>query len=392
MDRLSPEDRSKTQALFFQSGIGEGKVGIVYGIFRNAALKAEIRHLPFQFVSQKAEQANELLIGLLYISGLQKSAVYFQKELDRSLLDCLLPYRIFAFEYTTSGTEKLLSAPFLPLAEVLLNGIFPVLIQRCVTPDGGHSLAHYLVVEAGALAVAVVVYRPVGGNAKMARCLYRVDVGPQEEKLPAVLFLLPLDHLLHSLSGVAATGVLHAVGGDNEKGVLWHILGPSILMDVADMVDGPADGIQQGGAAPDIVLFLRDRIDIAHLHPVMEHLGPVIEEDGGDKGLARLLLLFFNHGVESADGVVLQPLHGTAAVQDEHQFRQILLHKKSPYAVLFGLQAQYRGILIWIGRPAGDKLLCFKQGDLRAVLFQEPEKVLGFEPYGGGIVIGVHAD
>ena len=117
MDRLSPEDRSRTQALFFQTRVGEGKVGIVYGIFRNAALKAEIRHLPFQFVSQKAEQANELLIGLLYISGLQKNAVYFQKELDRSLLECLLPCRIFAFEYTTSGGKREELFPVWPVGE-----------------------------------------------------------------------------------------------------------------------------------------------------------------------------------------------------------------------------------------------------------------------------------
>lgn len=87
----------------------------------------------------------------------------------------------------------------------------------------------------------------------MARCLYRVDVGPQEEKFPAVLFLLTLDHLLYPPGGVAAAGVLHAVGGNDEKGVLRYILGPGILMDVADVVDGPTDGIQQGGAAPDIV-------------------------------------------------------------------------------------------------------------------------------------------
>ena len=121
------------------------------------------------------------------------------------------------------------------------------------------------------------------------------------------------------------------------------------------MVDGPADGIQQGSAAPDIVLFSRDRLDIAHLHPVMEHLGLVVEENSGDKGLAGLLLLLFDHGVEAADGVAFQPLHGAAAVQDEHQFRQILLHKKSPYTVLFGLQAQYRGIFVFSGRLAGDK-------------------------------------
>ena len=283
--------------------------------------------------------------------------------------------------------------PFLlPPAEVLLDGVLPVLVQRCAAPDGCHSLAHHLVVEAGTLAVAVVVHRSVRGDAQMACRLHRVDVGPQEEKLPAVLLLLPPDHLLHLLSGVAVAGVLHAVGGDDEEGVLRHILGPGVLVDISDVVDGPADGVQQGGAAPDRVLLFRDGPDIAHLHPVVKHLAPVIEEDSGNEGLAGLLLLLFDHGVEAADGVALQSLHGAAAVQNEHQFRQILLHKKSPYAVLFDLQAQYRGILIWIGRPAGDKLLCFKQGDLRAVLLQEPEQVLGFEPYGGGIVIGVYTD
>lgn len=62
----------------------------------------------------------------------------------------------------------------------------------------------------------------------------------------------------------------------------------------------------------------------------MEHLAPVVKEDGGDEGLAGLLLLLFDHGVEAADGVPLQPLHGAAAVQNEHQFRQILLHKNPP--------------------------------------------------------------
>ena len=69
-----------------------------------------------------------------------------------------------------------------------------------------------------------------------------------------------------------------------------------------------------------IVLPFRDGPDLTYL-------GPVIEENGGDKSLARLLFLLFYHGVEAADGVPLQPLHGAAAVQDEHQFRQILLQK-----------------------------------------------------------------
>ena len=59
------------------------------------------------------------------------------------------------------------------LAEVLLDGIFPVFIQMCIAPDSGHRLAHHLVVEAGALTVAVVVHRPVGGDAQVARRLHR---------------------------------------------------------------------------------------------------------------------------------------------------------------------------------------------------------------------------
>ena len=166
-------------------------------------------------------------------------------------MECLLPCRIFAFGYTTSdGKRKLLSAPFLPLKEVLFYGVLPMLIQRCAAPDDGHSLAHHLVVEAGALTVAVVVHRPVGGNAQAARRLHRVDVGPQEKELPAIFLLLPLNYLLDSRRRVAAAGIFYTAGGDDEEGMLRHVLKPGALVDVPNVVDGPADGVQQGGTAP----------------------------------------------------------------------------------------------------------------------------------------------
>ena len=49
----------------------------------------------------------------------------------------------------------------------------------------------------------------------------------------------------------------------------------------------------------------------------MKHLRFIVKEDRGYKGLSRLLFLLFQHGVETADGVALQPLHGAAAIQDE---------------------------------------------------------------------------
>ena len=52
----------------------------------------------------------------------------------------------------------------------------------------------------------------------------------------------------------------------------------------------------------------------------------IVKQHGGDQGLACLLFLPRDHGVEAADGVRLQPRHGAAAIQDENQFR----HNENP--------------------------------------------------------------
>ena len=162
----------------------------------------------------------------------------------------------------------------------------------------------------------------------MARRLHCVDVGTQKEELPSIFSLLTPDHLLDPLGRVAAAGIFHAIGGDDTKGMLRHILRPGILVNVSDVVDGSADGIQQRGAAPDIVFLSGNRFDLACLYPIMEHLGPVVEENGRDKGLTGFPLPLFQHGIEATDGVALQSLHRAATVQDEYQFSQILFHNK----------------------------------------------------------------
>ena len=188
---------------------------------------------------------------------------------------------------------------------------------------------------------------------------HRVDVGAQKEELPAILLFLPPDHLAHLTGGIAVAGIFHAVGGDDKKGVLRHILRPGIFVDVSDVVDGSAHCIQQRGAAPHIVFPVSDGFHPVRPYPVMEYLDPVVEQYGGDQRLAGPLLLLFQLGIEAADGIGLQPLHGTAAVQNEHQFGQILFHKQIPHTMLFWLQAQYRGILYFRGRLMGDKfILC----------------------------------
>lgn len=48
-----------------------------------------------------------------------------------------------------------------------------------------------------------------------------------------------------------------------------------------------------------------------------------------------LLPLLFQPGIETAEGVALQPLHGTAAVQNGHQFRPFLFHRPPVLYVWF---------------------------------------------------------
>ena len=81
------------------------------------------------------------------------------------------------------------------------------------------------------------------------------------------------------------------------------------------------------GASQSIGLYGRN---FPNRDTVMEYFRPVIKENGGDKGLTRLPLLLFQHGVEAPDSILLQPLHRAAAVQDKHQFCQIFSHDNPP--------------------------------------------------------------
>ena len=108
--------------------------------------------------------------------------------------------------------------------------------------------------------------------------------------------------------------------------MLGDILASGVLVDVPDVVDGPADGIQKGGAAADDVVLFRHGGHLLNGHPVVDDRAGTAEEDRGNKGLALLFFLLFDQGIEAADGIRLQPAHGAAAVQDKDDLRQVLFH------------------------------------------------------------------
>ena len=69
----------------------------------------------------------------------------------------------------------------------------------------------------------------------------------------------------------------------------------------------------------------------------MNSLYACVKEDGGYKALAVNLLLPVDQAVKAADGVALQPAHGTAAVKDEYQLGDVILHDESLLYCFFTL-------------------------------------------------------
>ena len=54
--------------------------------------------------------------------------------------------------------------------------------------------------------------------------------------------------------------------------MLRDILRSGVLMDIADVMDRTADGIQKSRAAPDGIVPVCHRLDVVDVHAVMDHL------------------------------------------------------------------------------------------------------------------------
>ena len=116
----------------------------------------------------------------------------------------------------------------------------------------------------------MVVHGAVGVDAKVTGRRHRVDVRAEEQEFPAVAALLPLDYLLDAVAAVVAAGVLHAVRGDDEQRVLRGIHLAGVLVDVADVVDGLADGVRQRRAAAGDILPFGQRLDPPDVDAVVD--------------------------------------------------------------------------------------------------------------------------
>ena len=66
---------------------------------------------------------------------------------------------------------------------------------------------------------------------------------------------------------------------------------------------------------------------------LMQHLCLMVEQYRRHEDLSFSIFLLFQHTVESAGRIAFQPIHGPAAIQDEHQFTDFVFHLAHPFSV-----------------------------------------------------------
>ena len=139
---------------------------------------------------------------------------------------------------------------------------------------------------------------------------------------------LPLHHGLDLIQAILPAGILHAVGNNHKQHLIRPVFRGHRLLYRRDLPNGLSHGVQQGRAAPDIILPLRDRRHCLDLQPVMEQFVLVIKQYRRDPDAARLRFLLLQHGVVAADGVRFQTAHGATTVTEKDQFQFLFTHKK----------------------------------------------------------------
>lgn len=168
-----------------------------------------------------------------------------------------------------------LSAAF---AYVLLNTAFPVSADGTGGAEAGDCLADDLIIQGYADFIALVGHRAVRADPEARSFLCRVDIRAEEKKLPAVLFLLVIDHAAHRFIVVAAAGIFLTVGGDDEERLFRYVLRAGILVYVPDVMDGSADSVKQRCAAAGEIFLLRHGRNFAERQTVVDDCAFIVEE------------------------------------------------------------------------------------------------------------------
>ena len=124
--------------------------------------------------------------------------------------------------------------------------------------------------------------------------------------LPRTAEIASLDHLLHPVAAVKPARILHSVRGDDKQRMLRDIWLPGVLVDIADVMDRTADGIQKSRAPPNGIVPVGHRLDGSDVHAVME-LKPPKRHD-----TTSLSVLRISFSAGSSPTVNTYPMEGSS--------------------------------------------------------------------------------
>ena len=76
-------------------------------------------------------------------------------------------------------------------------------------------------------------------------------------------------------------------------------------MDITNVMDGTTHRIQQSSTATNIIFLAGHRFDLLNVHTIMDHFAIIVEQHRADQRFSVFSLLFLDHGIEAANGVIL---------------------------------------------------------------------------------------
>lgn len=186
---------------------------------------------------------------------------------------------------------------------------------------GGHDGGDFLRVARapeGAFRALDVEFRG-GGNGRFIRT--------EEHEMPVVFFFLVADALGNVFPRIKKRGVFVTVrhdADDDGAGAFFLRQGGKAG---AGLIDGSADGVQQGGAAVRGVVGDGERRHLAHITGLQGFAHGAVE---GVERHARGALPFFllvDETVEGRNHGGLQADHGAGFIHDEHNIRYRVIHR-----------------------------------------------------------------
>ena len=165
-----------------------------------------------------------------------------------------------------------------------------------------------------------IIYGTLFSDSKTLSLSICINVSSNKDKLPAILFLLALYHLLNLIIGILPAGILHSVRSDYKDGLFRPFFRSCILMNVADMMDCSTYSIKKSRTSANVIFFIRHLLNLINRNSVMQHFASIIKQHRRYICFLTGFFLLLHHRIETTDCVRLKSSHRPASIQNINDF------------------------------------------------------------------------